>query len=260
VERRQLGTTGIEVPAIGMGTWRTFDTDEDRSWLVGEALAAGMNLFDSSPMYGKAEDTLAKALGARRKQAIIATKIWTDKADVGKRQAQHALAIYGSVDIYQVHNLVNWQVQLELLEGLKAEGKVGAVGATHYLESHFEELAKLMSTRRLDMIQIPYNPLRRDAERVLLPMAEELKLGVLVMSPLQGGILSRVPTPDQLRELGVATWAQAILKSIASDPRVSCVLTATSRPGRPAENARAGDPPMFNQEQRELVRRICAAA
>jgi len=83
---------------------------------------------------------------------------------------------------------------------------------------------------------------------------------VLVMSPLQGGILDRGPTADQLRELGVATWAQAILKWIASDPRVSCVLTATSRPGRAAENAKGGEPPMFNSDQRELVRRICAAA
>ena len=150
-------------------------------------------------------------------------------------------------------------VQLGLLEGLKAEGKVRAVGATHYQEAYFEDLAKLMKTKRLDMVQIPYNPLRREAEKVLLPLAAELKLGVLVMSPLQGGILDRRPTPDQLRQLGVETWAQAILKWIASDPRVSCVLTATSRPGRPAENARGGEAPMFNTEQRELVSRICAA-
>jgi aryl-alcohol dehydrogenase-like predicted oxidoreductase len=258
VERRQLGSTGIEVPAIGMGTWRTFDTDEDRTWLVDEALQAGIDLFDSSPMYGKAEDTLAKALEGRRDQAIVATKIWTDSPEQGKRQADHALAIYGSVDIYQVHNLVNWPAQLALLEGLKAGGKVRAVGATHYQETYFEELAKLMATRRLDMVQVPYNPLRRDAERVILPLAEELGVGVLVMSPLQGGILDRRPTPQQLAELRVETWPQAILKWIASDPRISCVLTATSRKGRPTENAKGGEPPMFNKEQRELVRRICA--
>jgi aryl-alcohol dehydrogenase-like predicted oxidoreductase len=259
VERRQLGSTGIEVPAIGMGTWRTFDTDEDRAWLVGEALQAGIDLFDSSPMYGKAEDTLAKALNGRRDGAIIATKVWTDSPEKGRRQAEHALGLYGTVDIYQVHNLVNWPAQLALLEGLKAEGKVRAVGATHYQESYFEELAKLMTSKRLDMVQVPYNPLRRDAERVILPLAAELGLGVLVMSPLQGGILDRPPTPQQLAELGVATWPEAILKWIASDPRVSCVLTATSRPGRAAENARGGEPPLFDKEQRELVGRICAA-
>jgi len=259
VERRQLGTTRIEVPAIGMGTWRTFDTDDDRTWLVDEALAAGISLFDSSPMYRKSENNLAKAVGARRDQAIIATKIWTDSPDEGRRQAEHALGLYGTVDIYQVHNLVNWPAQLQLLEGLKQEGKVRAVGATHYQEAYFDDLAKLMKTGRLDMVQIPYNPLRREAEKTLLPLAAELNLGVLVMSPLQGGILDRRPTPHQLEQLKVETWSQAILKWIASDPRVSCVLTATSHPGRPAESAKGGESPMFNQEERELVSRICAA-
>ena len=258
MQRRQLGSTGIEVPVIGMGTWRTFDTDEDRTWLVDEALANGINLFDSSPMYGKAEDTLAKALKGRRDQAIIATKIWTESLAKGESQAEHALGAFGTVDIYQVHNLVNWEKQLSLLEGLKADGKVRAVGATHYQEAYFDDLAKLMATKRLDMVQIPYNPLRRDAERVLLPLAADLNLGVLVMSPLQGGIVNRKPTPEQLKELNVETWPQAVLKWIASDPRVSCVLTATSRPGRITENAKGGEAPMFTSEQRELVRRICA--
>ena len=111
-----------------------------------------------------------------------------------------------------------------------------------------------MATGRLDMVQVPYNPLRRDSERVILPLAAERGLGVLVMSPLQGGILSRRPTPAQLAELRVETWSEAILKWIVSDPRVSCVLTATSRPGRAAENAQGGEPPLFDREQRELVR------
>jgi predicted aldo/keto reductase-like oxidoreductase len=81
---------------------------------------------------------------------------------------------------------------------------------------------------------------------------------VLVMSPLQGGIVNRKPTQEQLKELNVETWPEAVLKWIASDPRVSCVLTATSRPGRITENAKGGEPPMFTSEQRELVRRICA--
>lgn len=109
------------------------------------------------------------------------------------------------------------------------------------------------------MIQIPYNPLRREAQKVILPLAEELGLGVLVMSPLQGGTLDRRPSAADLAELGVQTWAQAILKWIASDRRVSSVPTATQRPGRPAENAQGGRPPMFTPDQGELVSRLCAA-
>jgi aryl-alcohol dehydrogenase-like predicted oxidoreductase len=260
MQRRRLGRTGIDVPAIGMGTWRTFDTAAGRRWLVEEALAAGMDLFDSSPMYGRAEGTLARALDGLRDRVLVATKVWTPDADEGRRQAEHALSLYGTVDVYQVHNLVNVPAQLGLLERLKAEGRVRAVGATHYREAAFGDLATLMRTGRLDMVQIPYNPVRRDAERAVLPLAEELGLGVLVMSPLQDGILDFRPTADELGELGVETWAQAILKWIASDPRVSCVLTATQRPGRAAENARGGESPMFTPDQRSLVSRICAAA
>jgi aryl-alcohol dehydrogenase-like predicted oxidoreductase len=228
------------VPVIGTGTWQTFDTAADRAPIVDEALSAGTNLFDSSPMYGRAEETLAKALNGRRDQAIIATKIWTSSPSEGREQANHALRLFGRVQIYQVHNLVNWPAQLRLLEQLKAEGRVDAVGATHYDPSGFDDLCDLMTTGRLDMVQVPYNPRRREAERRVLPLAAELGLGVLTHSPLRYGVLDRAP-------------AQAVLKWIASDPRVSCVLTATKTPGRPTENAQAGDPPWFDADQRERL-------
>lgn len=266
MERRLLGRSGIEVPAIGMGTWRTFDTTEDVRWLVEEALAAGIDLFDSSPMYDRAEDALARALAGDRDRVVIATKVWSEDPGEGRRQAEHALGLYGTIDIYQVHNLANVPAQLALVEELKAEGKVRAVGATHHREARFEELAELMRSGRVDMVQIPYNPLRREAERLLLPLAAELGIGVLVMSPLKGDVLDRTPSllerapsAEVLAELGVETWPQAILKWIASDPRVSTVLTATHRPGRAASNARGGEPPMFTEEQRALVGRICAS-
>jgi aryl-alcohol dehydrogenase-like predicted oxidoreductase len=248
------------VPTIGMGTWRTFDTDEDRRPLVDAAIESGIDLFDSSPMYGRAEVTLARALKGIRERVIVATKIWTSSAEEGRAQADHALKLFGRVDVYQVHNLVNVPAQLALLERLKSEGKVQAVGATHYQESAFDEMAALMKTKRLDMVQIPYNPLRRTAERELLPLAESMGLGVFVMSPLQQGILQRRPSSAQLKELGVQTWAQAVLKWIASDRRVSTVLTATHDLDHVRENARAGDPPFYTPEQRDLVVSIAAAA
>ena len=248
------------MPAIGMGTWRTFDTDEDRRPLVDAAIESGIDLFDSSPMYGRAEVTLARALKGIRERVIVGTKIWTSSADEGRAQADHALKLFGRVDVYQVHNLVNVPAQLALLERLKSEGKLRAVGATHYQESAFYEMAALMKTKRLDMVQIPYNPLRRTAERELLPLAESLGLGVFVMSPLQHGILERRPSSAHLKELGVETWAQAVLKWIASDPRVSTVLTATHMADHIRENASAGDPPFYTPEQRDLVVSIAAAA
>ena len=260
MDRRRLGRTSIDVPAIGMGTWRTFDTDEDRRPLVEAALEAGIDLFDSSPMYGRGEATLARALTDIRDRVVVATKIWTASAEEGRAQADHALGLFGSVDIYQVHNLVNVPVQLALLEGLKSAGRVRALGATHYQESAFPDLASLMKSGRLDMVQIPYNPLRRTAERELLPLAESIGLGVLVMSPLQQGILERHPSREQLDDLGVETWAQAILKWVASDPRVTTVLTATRNADHARDNAAAGKQPFFTAEQRALVVNIAEGA
>ena len=253
MEERKLGKTALRVPVIGMGTWQTFDTGADRSSIVEEALRVGISLFDSSPMYGRAEETLAGALDGRRGQAIIASKIWTGSASDGRAQADHALRLFGRVEIYQVHNLVAWETQLRTLEQLKGEGKVLAVGATHYLPSAFDELCDVMRTGRLDMIQLPYNPRLRDAEERVLPLAAELGLGVLIHSPLRLGVLDRRPNSRRLEEFGAKTLAQAVLKWIASDPRVSCVLTATKTPGRPTENAAAGEPPWLDQDQRERL-------
>jgi aryl-alcohol dehydrogenase-like predicted oxidoreductase len=113
-----------------------------------------------------------------------------------------------------------------------------------------------MRTGRLGMIQIPYNPLAKEAATSVLPLAEELGLGVLVLSPLQGGILQARPHAEDLQALGVQTWAQAVLKWIASDSRVSCVLTATHRREHAAESAEAGKPPWFDADQRDRVERI----
>jgi aryl-alcohol dehydrogenase-like predicted oxidoreductase len=219
-------------------------------------MSAGITLFDSSPMYGRAEQVLARALSGRREQVQVATKVWTEDPDEGRLQAENALRLYGHVDIYQVHNLANWPAQLKLLENLRDLGQVSVVGATHYQVSAFPELMQLMRSGRIGMVQVPYNPLSQNAAGSVLPLAEELGLGVLVMSPLQGGVRQARPRPEDLRSLGVRTWPQAVLKWIASDPRVSCVLTATHLPAHALENAEAGEPPWFDPDQRALVERI----
>src|SRR6187455_1759346 len=134
MERRVLGDGGLQVPAVGMGTWRTFDVRDqagiERSRaVVDAALAAGATFFDSSPMYGAAEDVLATALGDRRDRALVATKVWTSSAAEGRAQIEHALTIYGGrVELYQVHNLVAWWDHLPLLESLREQGRVGEIG------------------------------------------------------------------------------------------------------------------------------------
>jgi aryl-alcohol dehydrogenase-like predicted oxidoreductase len=137
---------------------------------------------------------------------------------------------------------------------------VGAIGATHYSPSAFEELAEIMRTGRIEAVQIPYNPVENEVEGEILPLAEELGIGVVVMRPLAEGSLMRRPPPLRelapLREFGISTWAQALLKWILSDPRCHVAIPATASPEHMAEDAAAGEPPWLGPGERDLVARL----
>lgn len=251
-----------------MGTWRTFDVrgaaaETNARAVVDAALAAGADLFDTSPMYGAAESVLAQALAGRRELAQIADKVWAPGAREGLQQIDRALASFGGrVDLLQIHNLLNWPGHLPALERLKEEGRIGAVGATHYSASAFEELQRVMQTGRIGVIQIPYNPLQREVEQRVLPLAADLNLGVLVMRPFGEGALLRQLPPEGalelLRPFGIETWPQALLKWSLSDPRCHAAIPATTRPDRMAGNARAGNPPWLGPEERAYIARLFA--
>jgi aryl-alcohol dehydrogenase-like predicted oxidoreductase len=244
-----------------------FDVPPDREdgprAVVASALASGTSFIDTSPMYGRAEGVLGRALEADglRASAIVATKVWTPSAIEGHRQLEAQLAAFGGrVDVEQIHNLVGWREHLPWLEDEVSRGRVGLLGATHWDERRFGELIEVMRTGRLHCIQIPYNPLERAAERDVLPLAEELGLGVIAMRPFAEGELvrRRPPDPAVLRELGVRTWAEALLKWTLSDPRVHVAIPATSSPAHAAANTAAGEPPWFDEAQRGLVERVVA--
>jgi diketogulonate reductase-like aldo/keto reductase len=258
VEERRLG------PVVGLGTWQTFGGDASLAGEVVEAaLDAGVRLFDSSPMYRGAERSLGAALGDRRGEATVATKIWADSIEEGRTQLTNQLEWFGGrVDVEQVHNLVAWRDHVDWLEEERDAGRVGRLGVTHYSASAFGELATAMRSGRFDVVQLPYNPRERECEATLLPLAEELGLAVVVMRPLaEGALVRRPPKPEQLeplREFGVDTWGQALLKWVLSDVRVDVAIPATKRPERTRENAAAGTPPWFGPEERALVGRLAA--
>ena len=252
----------MEVPVVGLGTWLVFDVapegEENARAVVAEAWERGVRLVDSSPMYGRAERVLGRALTGRRESAIVATKIWTRSARDARRQLDAQLACFGGlVDIEQIHNLVAWREHLPWLERERGDGRISHLGATHYSPSAFEELEAVMRTGRIDVIQIPYNPLERDVERRVLPLAEELGLGVICMRPLGGeGRLMPGPDPRELEPLGVSSWAEALLRWALSDERIDVVIPATSRIDHARENAAAGAGPWFGPEERRHVERL----
>ena len=259
MEERRLG------PVVGLGTFSTFRDDTALARrLVDAALGAGTTVFDSSPMYDS-EEALGAALESRRGTASIATKIWTPSLDEGRRQYEAQQRYFGRIEIEQVHNLVAWREHLEWIERERAAGRVDRVGVTHWNPGSFAELETALATGRFDTVQIPLNPLEREAERRILPLAEARGVAVIVMRPLGGsdGLrLRRAPDPQELeplRAFGIATWPQALLKWALSDPRVDLVIPATSRPERVVENAAAGAPPWFSPAERALVERLALA-
>lgn len=260
MEERRLG------PVVGLGTYETFDHDTAVARaVVDAALGAGTRVFDSSPMYGGAEESLGEALAGRRAGTTVATKIWTQHPDEARAQYEAQCRFYGRVEIEQVHNLVAWDNHLPWLEEEKAARRIDRIGVTHWSSGSFDELERALRTGRFDVVQLPLSPGEREAEARLLPVAEELGVAVIVMRPLGGTgapLLRRAPGEKELeplQDLGIETWAQALLKWSLSDPRVDLVIPATSRPERAASNAAAGSPPWLGPDEREYVARLAVA-
>ena len=257
MEERRLG------PVVGLGTYGTFLDDVHLATeVVGAALGAGTTVFDSSPMYGAAEASLGRALRDRRGQGVVATKIWTESVEEGRGQYVAQQRLFGRVEIEQVHNLVAWRAHLPWLEEERDAGRIDRIGVTHWDAGRCDELEQALRSGRFDTVQVPLNPLERECEARILPLAEELGVAVLVMRPLggaRGGRLRREPAAralEPLRPFGIETWPQALLKWCLADPRVDLVIPATSKPGRAVENAAAGAGPTFGPDERRLVERL----
>jgi aryl-alcohol dehydrogenase-like predicted oxidoreductase len=246
MELRRFGRTELQVPVVGLGTWQTFDIDRSQERRAREVVEAvwegGTRFFDSSPMYGRAEGVLGRALGSRRADALVATKIWTSSMAEARSQFADQLEFYGGrIDLEQVHNLVRWREHLDWMEDERAAGRIGFLGATHYSPGAFDELEQVMRTGRIDAIQVPYNPVEREAERRILPLAAELDLGVIAMRPLGGGSLVRRFDPAEL------------LKWTLGDERVHVAIPATSSVAHARANTVAGEPPWPSAEERRRL-------
>ena len=259
---RKLGN--LEVSAIGLGTLRTFDVTDAaevavRREIVDNCLNNDVNLIDTAAWYGRAEQVVGAVTEGRRDQFYLATKVRIEGKEAGEAQIARSFELLKTdyIDLFQVHNMIDWQTHLPTLESLKAEGKVGMVGVTAMVPEAYPTIMDLMRAGRVDAVQIPYNVLNRDVAEELLPLAGELDTGVLVMEPLQKGRyvsqLKAQPDLAPLTEYGIATWAQALLAWVISDPRVSSAIPTTSRPERIAENAQAGAAAVLPQELRDHI-------
>ncbi len=264
MQTRKLAT--LEVPPIGMGTWKTFDVHSEteidvRKKIITSCLSEGVSFLDSSPMYGESESVVGLTTEGKREQFQFATKVWCTGLAQGRAEIAQSFERFRTdyIDVFQIHNLLDWETHLPTLEELKAERKIGLIGITHYLTQSYPEMIQIIKSKRISTIQIPYHVLERTCEQEMLPLAEELGIGVIVMQPLGVGKLvtglKREPDLSPLQAHGIETWAQALLAWILADARVSVVIPATSKPERIRENATVGRLPALPTELRAYIER-----
>jgi aryl-alcohol dehydrogenase-like predicted oxidoreductase len=265
--QRPVPRSGELLPAIGLGTWQTFDVGgsaEERAPLAEVLrlfLGGGGRVVDSSPMYGRAEGVTGDLLAGTTPAPgpFLATKVWTTGRSQGEAQMRESARRLRSerIDLMQVHNLLDWETHLPVLRAWKEQGRIRHLGVTHYAPSSFPLLERMLATERLDFVQLPYSIGSRDAEKRLLPAAAESGTAVLVMRPFEeGALFSAVrgkPLPGWAAEIGAATWAQAFLKFVISHPAVTCAIPATRRADHVLDNLASGSGAMPDERMRRRM-------
>jgi diketogulonate reductase-like aldo/keto reductase len=253
-QMRKIPKTNEAIPAIGLGSWQTFDVgaasgERSAQREVLKLFAEqGGRVVDSSPMYGESESVigdLAADLGITHK-LFLATKVWTSGREAGIRQMEESFRRLHTqqMDLMQVHNLLDWKTHLNTLHDWKARGKIHYIGITHYTESAYDDLARVMAAEDIDFVQFNYSIVSRAAERRLLPLAQERKIGVLVNKPFEkAGLFDKVrgrKLPVWAADIDCTSWAQFFLKFILGHPAVTCAIPATSKPKHLIDNMQAG--------------------
>lgn len=254
------------MPAVGLGTWITFNvgTDpvlrEECVRVMAAFFRAGGRMIDSSPMYGSSQPVVGEGLASlgRTGDVFAADKVWTSSSD-GRPQVEDSRQAWGvpRFDLLQVHNLVAWEPHLDLLAGMKAAGTLRYAGITTSHGRRHATFERILAGHALDFAQLTYNPVDREAEARLLPLARERGVAVIVNRPFRQGALTRRlarhPLPDWAAELGARSWAQLILKFILAHPAVTVAIPATTRPEHAAENLVAAAGPLPDMKLRERI-------
>lgn len=238
---RAIPSSGERIPAVGLGTYQSFDIVDDatelgkaRDVLMAFARAGG-GVIDSSPMYGAAEAVVGQLAsdGKVTDKLFTATKVWTSgKArGIAQMEASWAKLRVNRLDLMQVHNLQDTATHLDTLAGWRREKRVRYVGVTHYHAGAYGELEAAIKRHKPDFAQFNYSIVERDAEGRLLKFARESGVAVIVNRPFaQGGLFSKVrgkPVPDWARDFAGDSWAHFFLKYILANEAVTVAIPAT---------------------------------
>lgn len=249
--KRIIPSSGEELPVIGIGTWQSFDVNEDKypvlTNVLSELHAGGGNVIDSSPMYGRSEKAIGDITSAMaiNNDFFYATKVWTTGLIAGIKEMTHSMHLMKrkKIDLMQIHNLVDWKTHMQQLRLWKEEGKIRYWGITHYTEACHEEMEKIMKAVKPDFVQFNYSITERNAEKRLLGVAADLGIATLINRPFGSGSLFKKikdkPLPPWAKEYSIDSWSNYFLTYIIAHPAVTCIIPATANPLHARENTRA---------------------
>ena len=261
---RKIPSSGEDLPVIGLGSWITFNVGNDVAArnqcteVVRAFVTAGGRVIDSSPMYGSSQETIGYALAKLAHPNVFsADKVWTSSQGAGQVEESRRHWGVPRFDLLQVHNLLGWEDHLQLLFSMKKAGHLRYVGVTTSHGRRLEELQQIMRKEPLDFVQLTYNPIEREPEQRILPLAMQRRIAVIINRPFNQGELlddlARHPLPAWARDVDARSWAQLILKFIITHPAVTCVIPATSVPAHARENVDAARGRMPDAAMRKRI-------
>jgi diketogulonate reductase-like aldo/keto reductase len=263
---RPIPSSGEALPAVGLGTWITFNVGNDPvardacAEVMRAFFAAGGRMIDCSPMYGSSQPVIGHGLKTLGEPNVFsAEKVWTSSGRNGRAQIAASRAHWGvrRFDLMQVHNLLAWQDHLRTLAAMKAAGEIRHVGITTSEGRRHRELEEIMRREPLDFVQVTYNVLDREVEDRILPLARDRRIGVIVNRPFREGELTRRlarrPLPGWAAEIACTSWAQVLLKFILAHPAVTCAIPATTRVDHVQENLGAAREPLPDKALRARI-------
>jgi diketogulonate reductase-like aldo/keto reductase len=247
---RPIPSTGEALPVVGLGSWITFNVGDDTvardacTDVMRKFVESGGRMIDSSPMYASSQDVIGYGLhkAALTGRIFSADKVWTPSGAQGREQIERSRQKWqvGRFDLVQVHNLLDWQEHLPTLFAMKGAGQVRYVGITTSEGRRHGDMEQLMRSQAIDFVQVTYNPVDREVEQRILPLARDRGIAVIVNRPFRQGALlralARQPLPPWAVEIDCTSWAHFVLKFIVSHPAVTCAIPATTSVAHAREN------------------------
>ncbi|HWL47460.1 MAG TPA: aldo/keto reductase [Sphingomonadaceae bacterium] len=265
---KPIPSSGERLPVIGIGTnaFGVTDTAEiaARREVLQNLPGLGGKVIDTASAYGRSEDVIGQLLEAigNRDAMFLATKTpMTGDLAQGKAMLDSSFRRLRTdrIDLLQIHNFHGLDELLPLLAEYKQANKVRYIGITTSMPRQYPQMLAAMAKHRLDFIQVDYSIDSRESADRILPTAQDKGIAVLNNMPFGGRRgslipkLAAVPLPDFVKDYGVTSWPQLLLKYNVSHPAITAAIPGTTKLAHLHDNQQAGRGRLFDAATRRRI-------